>query len=97
MSWRSAEASVLLLIQSQGLTTFWCSIVPESVLLYLLACRACRGQQIAWFVLASHNLSKAAWGSLQKQVSFQVDHSMGCLSNAMLFDVMNPCAGECGI
>ena len=27
-----------------------------------------RGQQLAWVLLASHNLSKAAWGSLQKQV-----------------------------
>ncbi|GLI60365.1 hypothetical protein VaNZ11_002490 [Volvox africanus] len=25
-----------------------------------------RGQQLAWFLLASHNLSKAAWGDLQK-------------------------------
>ncbi len=24
---------------------------------------------MAWFILASHNLSKAAWGALQKQVS----------------------------
>ena len=24
------------------------------------------GTRLAWFVLASHNLSKAAWGSLQK-------------------------------
>ena len=88
---------MLLLIQSQGPTTFWCSIVPESVLLYLLACHACRGQQIAWFVLASHNLSKAAWGSLQKQVSSQVDHSMGCLAHAMLLNVMNPGAVDFGI
>ncbi|KAL3159457.1 hypothetical protein ABBQ38_009882 [Trebouxia sp. C0009 RCD-2024] len=26
-----------------------------------------QGQQVAWFILASHNLSKAAWGALQKQ------------------------------
>ncbi|KAL3157421.1 hypothetical protein ABBQ32_011893 [Trebouxia sp. C0010 RCD-2024] len=26
-----------------------------------------KGQQVAWFILASHNLSKAAWGALQKQ------------------------------
>ncbi|KAL0031162.1 hypothetical protein WJX77_006853 [Trebouxia sp. C0004] len=25
------------------------------------------GQQVAWFILASHNLSKAAWGAVQKQ------------------------------
>lgn len=26
-----------------------------------------RGQDLAWVILTSHNLSKAAWGSLQKQ------------------------------
>ena len=27
----------------------------------------CRGEDIAWYVLASHNLSGAAWGKLQKK------------------------------
>lgn len=29
----------------------------------------CRDQQIAFLVVTSHNLSKAAWGALQKQDS----------------------------
>ena len=27
----------------------------------------CRGQRLAWLALASHNLSGAAWGRLQKK------------------------------
>ena len=30
-------------------------------------CCCCRGDELAWFVLASHNLSGAAWGKLEKK------------------------------
>jgi tyrosyl-DNA phosphodiesterase-1 len=35
------------------------------VLLLLLLCRF-QGQQLAWLLVCSHNMSKAAWGTLQK-------------------------------
>jgi tyrosyl-DNA phosphodiesterase-1 len=60
--------------------------------------KLCRGDDLAWFLLASHNLSGAAWGKLEKKGSqLHIMHYevSGCPSVMQATHVASGLQGRC--